>query len=185
MNGRCNELSLDEGALMAALTETAKQGLLMEGEALLAIMRAEAGRTTNGGAPGKPEWRREIAGNLNHVATAVAGDGISMDFGYSPAGLADEVRAMVVNEGSGSAAGGAAIHAGPTGRSVWDSELSGRHPSRAKTEYDLPEGFNQKGNRFVENAVRRMQTRFGDRLEAVFAAEPDSTYYGNVHVHKR
>ena len=72
MNRRCNELSLDEGALMAALTETAKQGLLMEGEALLAVMRAEAGRTTNGGAPGKPKWRREIARNLNHIATASA-----------------------------------------------------------------------------------------------------------------
>ena len=58
MNGRCNEISLDGGALMAALTETAKRGLLMEGEALLAIMRAEAGRTAYGGAPGKPEWRR-------------------------------------------------------------------------------------------------------------------------------
>lgn len=185
MNRRCNELSLDEGALMAALTETAKQGLLMEGEALLAVMRAEAGRTTNGGAPGKPEWRREIARNLNHMATAIASDGISMDFGYSPDSPADEVRAMVVNEGSGSAAGGETIHAGPTGRSVWDGELSGRHPSRAKSEYDLPQGFNQKGNRFVENAVRRMQTRFGDRLDAAFAAEPDSTYYGNVHVRGR
>ena len=37
----------------------------------------------------------------------------------------------------------------------------------------------------VENAVRRMQTRFGDRLDAAFAAEPDSTYYGNVHVRGR
>ena len=94
----------------------------MEGEALLAVMRAEAGRTTNGGAPGKPKWRREIARNLNHMATAIASDGISMDFGYSPDSPADEVRAMVVNEGSGSAAGGETVHAGPTGRSVWDGE---------------------------------------------------------------
>lgn len=74
MNGRCNEISLDEGALMAALTETAKQGLLAEGKALLSIMRAEAGRTTRGGAPGKPAWRAEIAANLEHVATAVSPD---------------------------------------------------------------------------------------------------------------
>lgn len=185
MNGRCNEISLDEGALMAALTETAKQGLLAEGKALLSIMRAEAGRTTRGGAPGKPAWRAEIAANLEHVATAVSPDGISMDFGYSPSGQADEARAMVVNEGSGNAAGGEAIHAGPTGRSVWDAELAGKHPSRAKSEYDLPEEFNQQGNRFVENAVRRMQTKFGDRLESAFAAEPDGTFYGNVHVRER
>lgn len=49
----------------------------------------------------------------------------------------------------------------------------------------MPQGFNQNGNRFVENAVRRMQTRFGDRLDAAFAAEPDSTYYDNVHVRGR
>ena len=185
MNGRCNEIFLDEGALMAALTETARQGLLAEGEALLSIMRAEVGRTTHGGAPGKPAWRAEIAANLEPIATAVSSEGISVDFGYSPSGQADEVRAMVVNEGSGSAASGEAIHAGPTGRSVWDAELAGKHPSRAQSEYDLPEAFNQQGNRFVENAVRRMQTRFGDRLGSVFAAEPDGTFYGNVHVRER
>ena len=122
MNRRCNEISLDEGALMAAPTETAKQGLFMEGEALLAVMRAEAGRTTNGGAPGKPKWRRGIARNLNHKATANASEGSSKDFGYFPHRPADEGGAVVVNEGSGSAAGGETVHAGPTGRSVWDGE---------------------------------------------------------------
>lgn len=63
--------------------------------------------------------------------------------------------------------------------------LRASHPSRAKSEYDLPEEFNQQGNRFVENAVRRMQTKFGDRLESAFAAEPDGTFYGNVHVRER
>ena len=101
MNGRCNEIFLNEGALMAALTESARQGLLAEGEALLSIMRAEVGRTTHGGAPGKPAWRAEIAANLEHVAATVSLDGISVDFGYSPSGQADEVRAMVVNEGLG------------------------------------------------------------------------------------
>ena len=53
MNRRCNEISLDEGALMAALTETAKQGLFMEGEALLAVMRR------------KPDGRRTAARRAN------------------------------------------------------------------------------------------------------------------------
>ena len=86
MNRRCNEISLDEGALMAALTENARQGLLAEGDVRLSIMRAEVGRTLHGDAPGKSAWRAEIAANLEHVATVVSSDGISVDFGYSPSG---------------------------------------------------------------------------------------------------
>lgn len=185
MNGRCNQLSLDEGALMGILRRKARDALEQEGEKLLQHMRREARTTTHGGAPGKPEWRAEIAANLRHTATAVTEDSISMDFGYSPSGKADEVRAMIVNEGSGSAAGGAAIHAGPTGRYVWDADVSGKHPSRAKTEYDLPAEFNQTGNRFVRDSMRMMRMEFGEATEAAFSPLPDSAYYGNVAVKER
>lgn len=182
MNGRCNRIMLNEAALMAALRDEAKDALEMEGKRLLNHMRRETGRTTHGGAPGTPTWRKEIASNLEHTVTAVTEGSISMDFGYSPSNKADEVRAMIVESGSGSAAGGVAIHAGPTGRSVWDEDVSGKHPSRAKTEYALPAEFNQKGNQFVENAMRMMQTEFGNQIEAAFAATPDNAYYGNVEV---
>ena len=145
-------------------------------------MKREVGRTTHGGAPGKSAWRDEITRNLTHVATAVSGDSVSMDFGYSPSDKADLVRAMIVEDGSGSAVGNDPIHAGPTGRSVWDEDVSGKHPSRAKSEYNLPSEFNQVGNQFVENAVRMMQTEFGRATEAVFATTPDDAYYGNVQV---
>ena len=135
MNRRCNLIMLDEAALMSILRNEAKEALELEGQRLLNHMRREVDRTTRGGAPGKPAWRQEIAQNLEHTATAVTDDSISMDFGYSPSGKADEVRAMVVEAGSGSAAGGDAIHAGPAGRSVWDGDLSERHPSRARSEY--------------------------------------------------
>ncbi len=182
MNGRCNTISLNEAALMAVFQGTAKDALELEGERLLRHMRREVMCTTHGGTPGKPEWRQEVARNLNHTATAMSSDGVSMDFGYSPSDKADEVRAMVVEAGSGSAAGGEPIHAGPTGRSVWNGELSGRHPSRVKSEYPLPAEFNQEGNEFVENAMRMMQTEFGTITEAAFASIPDSTYFGNVTV---
>ncbi len=177
-------ISINEAALMSDLKTEARDALELEGERLLSHMRREVGRTTHGGAPGKPEWRKEIASNLDHTATAVSDDAISMDFGYSPSDKADEVRTMIVEAGSGSAAGGKAIHAGPTGRSVWDEDVSGKHPSRAKTEYDLPAEFNQRGNQFVENAMRMMQTEFGDNIEAAFATTPDSTYYTKVEVTK-
>ena len=135
MNGRCNLIMLDEAALMSVLRDEAKEALELEGQRLLNHMRREVDRTICGGEPGKPAWRQEIAQNLEHTATAVTDDSISMDFGYSPSGKADEVRAMVVEAGSGSAAGGDAIHAGPAGRSVWDDDLSERHPSRARSEY--------------------------------------------------
>lgn len=55
-------------------------------------------------------------------------------------------------------------------------------PRGQKVNTICPEEFNQQGNRFVENAMRRMQTRFGSRLENSFVAEPDSTFYRNVYV---
>ena len=169
---------------MAALQDEAKDALEMEGQRLLAHMRREVMNTTHGGAPGKPDWRKEIARNLDKMAVAVTDDTVSMDFGYSPSDKADETRAMVVEAGSGSAAGGKRITAGPTGREVWNSELDGKHPSRAKSVYKLPAEFNQKGNKFVENAIHMMRTEFGIMAEAVFATTPDSTYYGNVKVDK-
>lgn len=184
MNGRCNRISLNEAALMADLRREAQEALELEGERLLSHMRREVGRTTHGDAPGKPEWRKEIASNLEHTATAVSDDSISMDFGYSPSDKADEVRTMIVEAGSGSAVGNPAIQAGPTGRSVWDEDVSGKHPSRAKTEYNLPAEFNQKGNQFVENAIRMMQTEFGSNIETAFATTPDSIYYTKVEVTK-
>lgn len=184
MNGRCNRISLDTDALMNALSQRAERALKAEGDKLIAIMEHEVQLTTNGGAPGKPAWREEIADNLGHVATTITADGISMDFGYSPSGMADKVRAMVVAYGSGEKAdgGGEKIHAGPPGRSVWDADLTGRHPSRAHTEHPLPDEFNQTGNQFVRNALRRAQTQFGGLVEAAFEALPDRMYWEKVRV---
>lgn len=185
MKQSCNRISMNEAALMAALQNEAKDALELEGQRLLAHMRREVMNTTHGGAPGKPEWRRKIVQNLDKTAVALTEDSVSMHFGYSPSDKADMVRAMVVERGSGSAAKGSAITAGPTGRSVWNSELDSKHPSKAKSVYKLPAEFNQDGNRFVENAVRMMQTEFGTITENAFATTPDSVYYGNVMVNRK
>ncbi len=185
MTNPCNQLSLNEAALMSIFRNEAQNALTLEGQKLLFYMRQEAQRTVGGGGPGKPAWRSELAANLDHLATAVSDASVSMDFGYSPSGKADLVRAMIIEAGSGSAAGNAPIHAGPKGKSVWDDDVSGQHPSRAKTEYLLPAAFNQAGNQFMENATRIMQTFFGDITEYVYATIPDSAYYGNVQVSSR
>lgn len=72
------------------------------------------------------------------------------------------MKAMLIAEGAGSAAGGAPIHAGPPGRSVWDDDLSGKKPSTAKSEYNLPGAFNQPGNHFIDNAVKLMKKHYDD-----------------------
>ncbi len=46
---------------MGILQQEAKEALVREGDRLLSHMRREIRTTTNGGAPGKPEWRVEIA----------------------------------------------------------------------------------------------------------------------------
>lgn len=91
---------------------------------------------------------------------------------------------MLISEGGGSAAGGSPIHAGPPGREVWDDDLSGKHPSRAKTEYDLPDAFNQPGNHFVQNAVKLMEKHYNDILADLAASIPDAVFYNAVRVSK-
>lgn len=145
-------------------------------------MQREAMLATNGGAPGKPAWRQAITDALKQVDVVRSACGIEMTFGYKPGSLPDLVKAMIVTEGSGSAVGNPPIHAGPHGRQVWDEDVSGKHPSRAMAEYDLPDAFNQVGNQFIANSIRMFEKRFGEILEVELARMPDGAYYGNVHV---
>lgn len=65
---------------------------------------------------------------------------------------------MVVAAGSGSEAGNPPIEAGPQGRIVFNDELDRQHASQVEDQYTLPDAFNQKGNEFVANAIKRMRT---------------------------
>lgn len=169
------------------MQDFSRQGLAalkMEGDKLAAIMKQEVQHTTHGGAPGKPAWRDHVERSIGHVATSITADTLSVDVGYDVSGKSDEVRAMIVAYGSGDKAdgGGSPITAGPPGRSVWDGDVTGKHPSRAKSTYALPDAFNQQGNQFVLDAMRRMQTRFGDAVEQAFREMPDGTVYTKVRV---
>ena len=183
---KCNHLSLDTGALMTELQGVAVSALKEEGETLMDAMRQEVRMTVDGNTPGRSAWREHIAQNIEHVSTTIADGGISMEFGYAPKGEADEARAMVVAYGSGDKAegGGTPIHAGPAGRRVWDDELSGRKSSNAKSEYNLPAEFNQRGNLFVDNALKRTKIKFGGHLETAFRSLPSAVFYRKVAVKK-
>lgn len=169
---------------MNDLTNRGHKALEAEGRKLAGIMKQEVQHTTHGDAPGKPAWRDHIERNIGQTATTITTDAISIDVGYDYDGKSDEVRAMIVAHGSGDKAdgGGNRITAGPPGRSVWDEDVTGKHPSRAKSTYELPEEFNQHGNQFVENAMRRMRTQFGEYVEEAFREMPSSAVYGKVKV---
>ena len=93
---------------------------------------------------------------------------------------------MTLAYGSGDKAegGGSPIHAGPVGRKVWDGELASRKTSTAKSVYKLPDAFNQQGNLFVDNALKRTQAKFGGHLESAFRTLPSAVFYRKVSVRK-
>ena len=64
---------------------------------------------------------------------------------------------------------------------VWDDDITGKQPSAAKSEYALPEQFNQVGNFFIENAAQRIAARAVNALDAAAANLPDSIFSGNIH----
>lgn len=144
-------------------------------------MKQEVHLTIHGDGPGKPAWRDHVASNINVSGTASTASALSVDVGYVPTNTPEEVRAMIVAYGAGKNAegGGDPIHAGPYGRDVWDGDVSGKHPSTAVSEYDLPDGFNQVGNQFITNALRLVQNEFGER---VAEAIPKEVVYRKVQV---
>lgn len=150
---------------------------------LIELMREEIQKTTHGGAPGKPSWRNEISGLLKETYRVIASDYMEFEVGV-PYDIAKTlfIKAMIIHEGSGSVVGNPPIFAGPPGAMVWDDNLDGLKQSTALGTWLLPDEFNQKGNKFVENAVRRMKALFDEILDAACASLPSSIFYGNVTV---
>ena len=152
------------------------------GDELLKCMKinvhtiTDVGRTMKG-APGDPEWRNEVDRDLRKLYANYADNYLEVGVGadYSE-GSAELIRAMVIAYGAGSAAGNEPIHAGPTGRQVWNDSLTGKKPSKAQDEYDLPDGFNQRGNDFVNQAVQETRERFDAILADAMRSVPNSVY---------
>lgn len=142
-----------------------------QSEKLIDIMKSEIDKSV----AGKEKWREELKANLKIVDKMVTNDyieyGVGSDFSETSY---EYIRAMVVSAGSGSAAGMPAIYAGPKGRTVFDDELAGTHGSNVLTQYDLPDGFNQKGHEWVANAMKIMSSYYQNELAAAWAAIPPS-----------
>ena len=130
------------------------------GDLLLRWMQSEVMKTVDGNGPGKPEWRDEMRKKLKVISKDITDKHIAVEVGLDVDSMVftDFVRAMVVAAGSGSAVGNPEIEAGPLGRIVFNNDLDRQHASQVEDQYTLPEGFNQPGNEFVANAIRRMKT---------------------------
>ena len=184
---KCNTLSLDAAGLLDDLTKVFVSVMHTEGEKLAEVMSQEVELTTYGGTPGRSAWRDDIRQDIGLISTVITRDGIEVEIGYNPLGKSEEVRAMLVAYGSGDKAegGGKRIYAGPTGRSVWDEDLSAKRPSRAGSKYALPDGFNQRGNQFIRNAVRRARLRYWESVGQALRGLPDYFYHRRVGVRQQ
>lgn len=182
---KINQLTLNEVAVKAALRDYYVKVLEGIEDQLIDILKQEVMVTTHGDGPGKPAWREELRDSMTELLREIATDYIELGAG-APAllgqkGLAKKVRAMIVAVGSGSVVGNSFIMAGPPGRSVWDDDITGKQPSAAKSEYALPERFNQIGNFFIENAAQRIIARAANALDEASANIPDSIFSRNIY----
>src|SRR5690606_15403467 len=82
----------------------------------------------------------------------------------STSNFKDMLKAWIVTDGTGSAAGNPPIQAGQKGRWVFDKNLDLK-PSEVETPYLMPDGFNQEGNDWVRNSVQIFEREFIDYIE--------------------
>lgn len=179
---KCNVISLSN-AVKTALQKYYTDALDAATDQLLDLMQKEVLKTIWGDGPGKPAWREKISRMLRVVNREAAEHYIEHGVGLpDQQKQTDLIKAMIIEYGAGLAVGNPPIKAGPTGRMVWDDDITGRFPSEAMTSYELPKEFNQVGNFFVENAMKLMKKHFNDILEAASRDLPDSIFYQNVIV---
>ena len=153
-------LQIDEAAMKEALRQYFIDALMKVEERFLDIMQEEIMHTVYGEGPGKPAWRDAMRKDLHHLYTKIAGDVITVACGLQyTEGSADEVRAMLVAYGGGSRAKppNPPIQRRPA-EQAWDSALSAKKTSTAKSAGLLPDEFNQAGNAWVQNAEKRIKS---------------------------
>lgn len=180
-------LQIDEAKMKEALRQYFIDALLKVEEKFLDIMQEEIMHTVYGKGPGKPEWREAMRKDLHHLYTKIAGNIITVACGLQyPEGSADEVRAMLVAYGGGSRADppNPPIQRRP-GEQVWDSDLSAKKTSTAKSAGLLPDEFNQEGNDWLTNAKKRIVSYQLDIIMATWANLYPNFFSQYVHGVKR
>ena len=148
---------------------------------LIDLMKEEMQVRIYGDGPGDPyQWIPKMQNDLKVIYRQVADNYIESGVGLPyHEGTWQMVRAMIVEAGAGSAVGNPAIRTHP-GEEVWNDALNGKEISTARSEYFLPEQFNQEGNHFIENAISKMAKFFDDILNEAWIALPDEVFWNNI-----
>ena len=173
--------SVDTNRLREALRPFLVEAMEAATDELLRLMKINVHHTVHGDGPGKPTWRQELDADLRrlyiNVADFYAEGAVGADYEQSSA---DNIRAMIINYGGGSAVGNPPIEAGPLGRIVWDEDMRGRHASQSEDQYLLPDAFNQVGNQFIERTVQEVQDRLEDICTRVMNQMPRDIFLGCI-----
>ena len=151
---------------------------------LAELLRNQIPERVVGEGPGDPAWIPKIQASVRTLYRDIADSYIEIGVGLPyKEGSYNMVRAMVIEAGAGSAAGNPPIQTRP-GEKVWNDSLSAKKTSTAQSWYYLPDGFNQPGNQFVENAMKLMSKHFDDVLADASLSLPDSIIFGNITTKK-
>lgn len=176
---RCNNISINTAGLVAAIMDYFTD-VLDEQAALLA---EDMKRSVNFSSSGKGEWREELKSKITSYTPYIVGNLLITEAGAKiPEHTFEEIRAMIVSDGAGSAVGNRPIHFGPKGRPVYNDPLTSVGPSQYGGDHDAPDSWNTEGFDWVDDAMSLMKMKYDAALQAAWASLPDSIFYNNVVV---
>lgn len=175
---RCNSFDLNVDQVMTSLRQYYVGVLRKASDKLIEIMSTEIYVTVDG-PNGRTAWKDDLKKSLTVVYEKIADNAIEFGVGAPfTNSLKTKVARMIITKGSGFHVGRPWIHEKP-GKIVFTKDLS-RRKSNARYHADrtilLPAGFNQKGNDWLENAVKKMEARFNDILTQASVDLPDSIF---------
>lgn len=176
---KCNTLVINTSGLMSAYRRYFYNAMVASESKLLELMRKELPLSH----AGRNRWKSETSKRLKVVYREVADRYIESLVGV-PFDLDEHllVRALVISEGNNNT--DRPLVTKP-GQLTWHGKLRYKDISKATTKRRLPDGWNQKGNHFVENAVRQMKKHFEDILSEAYASMPNELFIGNLKVRGR
>ena len=146
---------IDQQRIVSALIGEFERALDAAADELLKWMKAAI---PSGNLPGKPEWRDKLESDIRKFGKKVAQEYACVCVGVPYENESYEMaRALLIHYGGGSRGlTGIPIHTKP-GMFTWNDDMTGKRQSSAKSVYELPDGFNQKGSRYFDEAIGLMR----------------------------
>lgn len=178
---RWNTLQFNTNELLASLVSYFVSVMEKEEEKTIETMRQELFINSDGPRASSSEiyrWKDMVSRSIKMIYRDIAREYIESQVGLDSAEGEEAYRkAIIIAQGGG-----------PTttrpGEVVWDEHYSGQHTSRAKAAYPLPSTWQIQGggNKWIDNAAKKMRVYFHDILDAACSGIPAITFSGNLMV---